>query len=139
MFLGFTVKKTLNWFIYYAFTNKDVNISTKFELLTFSECNRVDCSITLLTGKTNLMVPWPEEESRILSPIRPFQLEVGIFFFPNKIIHTLQILCATRLGYYCQFRWFALDWQFSIYPNATKNLTKMILRMQMLVLSPFMF
>ena len=66
---------------------KEVNITTKFVLLVFNECDRVDCSIPLHTSRVSLMVPWPEEESRILAPIRPFQTKV--YYFSDRKLYLL--------------------------------------------------
>jgi len=44
-------------------------------------CSKVmDCSEPLLFQGFELLVPWPKEESRILSPIRPFQIEVILMY-----------------------------------------------------------
>ncbi len=57
---------------------KEANISAKFVVLGMVECIlRADCSIPLHATRSQLLVPFPEEESRISSPIRPFQLEVS--------------------------------------------------------------
>jgi len=56
---------------------------------------RMDCSIPLFNERSEMMVPWPEVESRVLSPIRPFDGKViGIIFFPtlNYTIHHIHIL-----------------------------------------------
>jgi len=34
---------------------------------------QLDISIPLFSAGIALLVPWPEEESRLLAPIRPFQ------------------------------------------------------------------
>jgi len=39
----------------------------------------MDVSIPLYTAGTALMVPWPEEESRLLAPIYPFQPTVTFY------------------------------------------------------------
>jgi len=36
----------------------------------------VDCSLPFLFEPTKLMAPWPEEETPIVAPIRPFKNEV---------------------------------------------------------------
>ena len=65
----------------YILSIKEVNISAKFVVLVMVECIfRADCSIPLYATRSQLLVPFPEEESRILAPIRPFQLEVYSFF-----------------------------------------------------------
>jgi len=38
--------------------------------------SRLDISITLYSAGTALIAPWPDEESRLLAPIHPFQSTV---------------------------------------------------------------
>ena len=40
--------------------------------------NRFDVSIPFYTASTAFMVPWPDEESRLLALIYPFQLTVRL-------------------------------------------------------------
>ena len=40
--------------------------------------SRFDVSIPLYTASTAFMVPWPDEESRLLALIYPFQLTVRL-------------------------------------------------------------
>lgn len=49
--------------------------------MNLDHCTRMDCSLTLLFDKNKLMVPWPDEETKILAPIRPFQSQVCNFKF----------------------------------------------------------
>ncbi len=71
--------------IYTLYKMKEVNISAKFVLLVKIECIlRADCSIPLLVSHSQLMVPWPNEESRILATIRPFQFEVCHYYAKER-------------------------------------------------------
>jgi len=51
-------------------------MTTAFVYLSLYECSRADCTIPLIMAKNKLMVPWPDEESRIIAPLKPFQFEV---------------------------------------------------------------
>ena len=62
-------------------------------LMDVMVCSKVmDCSLPLLFQGFQLLVPWPKEETRILSPIRPFQLKVFIFEFFFYLIHDFMFL-----------------------------------------------
>ena len=37
----------------------------------------MDFSIPLIISQFRFMVPWPEEESRLLAPVHPFQTTVN--------------------------------------------------------------
>jgi len=104
-----------------------VNISTKFTLLGRIECTlRSDCSIPLLLGHSQLMVPWPDEESRSLAPIRPFQFEVNFCLVENKIFELpfpliIYYVRFDRYGCFWRFRFFVLHLQSLTYPNSTRR------------------
>jgi len=55
------------------FTIQEADIAVTQMLLSWSLFNRLDVSIPLYTAGSALIVPWPEEESRLLAPIHPFQ------------------------------------------------------------------
>ena len=65
-------------YIINIFMVKEVNMTAVFVYLSLFECSRADCTIPLLTAKNKLMVPWPDEESRIIAPLKPFQFEVSM-------------------------------------------------------------
>ena len=44
---------------------------------------KIDVSFPVLMDPYRLIVPWPDEESRLLAPIRPFQPLVAIILFNN--------------------------------------------------------
>ena len=41
--------------------------------VTLDHCTRMDCAFPLTTISLGMLVPWPEEGSRILAVIQPFQ------------------------------------------------------------------
>ena len=45
--------------------------------MNLDHCTRMDCSFPINELVGVMMVPWPETESRILVPFKPFQLPVG--------------------------------------------------------------
>jgi len=73
---SFIVEGCIN--IINIFMVKEVNMTAVFVYLSLLECSRADCTIPLLTAKNKLMVPWPDEESRIIAPLKPFQFEVSM-------------------------------------------------------------
>jgi len=52
---------------------QEVDIATTDFLLYLSVFSRFDVSIPLYTAGTAIITPWPDEESRLLAPIHPFQ------------------------------------------------------------------
>lgn len=44
-----------------------------------------DLTIPILVEPWPIIVPWPEEENRLLAPIRPFQPLVGPFIYYRLI------------------------------------------------------
>ena len=50
-----------------------MDVVTTEVALYLARFSRFDVSIPLYTSGVALMVPWPDEESRLLAPIRPFQ------------------------------------------------------------------
>lgn len=55
---------------------QEVDISSFSMALTLDNCIRTDCSVPVTMTPVSLMVPWPEEESRLLAPIHPFHWTV---------------------------------------------------------------
>jgi len=52
---------------------QDVDVITTTVTLFLARFIRFDVSIPLYTSGVALMVPWPDEENRLLAPIHPFQ------------------------------------------------------------------
>ena len=65
---------------------KEADMTSADTQLYWSLFNRFDVSIPLYTASTAFMVPWPDEESRLLALIYPFQLTVRSFY--NKYLFT---------------------------------------------------
>ena len=59
------------------FIDKEADI-TALGLVAVPEIVKlIDASVPVMMNPLRLLVPWPEEESRLLAPIRPFQLTVN--------------------------------------------------------------
>lgn len=50
-------------------------------------CSRMDCSFPLMPLTAGMMVPWPEEKSRLLAPIQPFEPTVRTTDFNHVVSH----------------------------------------------------
>ena len=61
--------------LYYTFVQEADITSTDIQLY-WGLFSRFDVSVPFYTAGTAFMVPWPDEESRLLAPIYPFQLTV---------------------------------------------------------------
>jgi len=63
---------------------------------------RLDVSIPLFSTGTALLVPWPDEESRLLAPVHPFQPTViSIFnFYFNTWNYHLVSSCFNYVLFY---------------------------------------
>lgn len=57
---------------------QDVDVVTTAVTLFLTRFSRFDVSVPLYTSGVALMVPWPDEVSRLLAPIQPFQPMVKI-------------------------------------------------------------
>ena len=60
---------------------QDVDVITTTVTLFLARFIRFDISIPLYTAGSALMVPWPDEESRLLAPTHPFQPMVIIIIY----------------------------------------------------------
>ncbi len=63
---------------------QEVDIATTDFVLYLSLFSRFDVSIPLYTAGVALIVPWPDEESRLLAPIHPFQPTVILIHIPPR-------------------------------------------------------
>lgn len=83
--------------------DQEVEVVTYGIGLNLDHCTRLDCSRSLIASPYGLMVPWPEEESRLLAAIKPFQpIVINLNTNQRNIMeeHFLQVwisLCCTLI------------------------------------------
>ena len=53
--------------------NKETDIFAIGLVASASAYSQIDITVPVMMEPFRLIVPWPEEESRLLAPIRPFQ------------------------------------------------------------------
>ena len=53
--------------------NKETDIFAIGLVASASAYSQIDITVPVMMESFRLIVPWPEEESRLLAPIRPFQ------------------------------------------------------------------
>ena len=58
---------------------QEVDISAIGVDMLHNVFEKVDISVPVMIEPYKLVVPWPDEESRLLAPIRPFQPLVNNF------------------------------------------------------------
>jgi len=56
---------------------KEIDVNAFGYPLSEGYCSKMDCSFTIFQSRLGMIAPWPETESRVLAPIKPFQLPVG--------------------------------------------------------------
>lgn len=61
--------------------------------MNFDRAAKMDFSTYLMVTEYALMVPYPEEQSRIDSLIRPFEFKVFFLLFSNDVIYLLELHC----------------------------------------------
>ena len=57
---------------------KEIDVVTRMMGLNLDYYTQMDCSLPLYLTGTKLIVPWPDQETPILAPIRPFEYKVLI-------------------------------------------------------------
>ena len=76
-----------------CYTNfQEVDVVTTDAALFLARFHKFDVSIPLYTSGVALLVPWPDEQSRLLAPIHPFQPMVmnPTYYYVWSTIYSLQ-------------------------------------------------
>lgn len=67
----------MNWFSAYALREKEIDIANYPAAMNLFNSKLVDLSFPVWSEPFCMLQPFPEEESRLLAPIRPFSDAVG--------------------------------------------------------------